>query len=588
MLRSLLPAPLLLALAAAPLAAQGASVPPHPLPTRDSARALRDARSEQSRFEAVRRQHLPWSDGSGGVCDFQDERIGRFCLSFDDGEAAWKAPAEDEAIVRARDRLIERLDSAARIAPGDVWVSGQRVRYLVEARRFDRAREAARECRAAAWWCSALSGYADHYAGDAGAADSAFSVMLRTMPERERRAWTDLSLILDDCTVRLYRRLQGAERARFEERFWALADPFFARPGNDLRSEHFARDLMDALQDRAKSTENLSWGSDLREILMRYGAPTGWERIRPRLGSSDPPSLVSHYSDTDQRVLPPCEAFASDDPTAGVWDGKEPRSKAGYSLPLADSIARWIYPLDHQLAVFRRGDSAVVVAAYSIPRDSVPAGTRVRAALALLAPGSDSPTVALLPDAALQDVLSAETAPGPMLVSVELLSDGARTAARSRRGISVAPLAPGRLALSDLLLLRAPAPLPDSLAAAIAEARGSTRVRPGEELGVYWETYGVAGDQPVPLTLSLRLVDRSKGVVRRLAERIGIANPRDPIRMRWQEPAAAGPATPRALTVQIPADLGAGSYTLELTAEAPGQAPQVAEREVEVEESAAR
>jgi hypothetical protein len=582
MLRPLLPAPLLLALAAAPLAAQGASVPARPLPSRDSARALRDARSEQYRFEAVRRQHLPWADGSGGVCDFQDERIGRFCLSFDEDEAEWKAPAEDEEIGRARDRLIEHLDSAARIAPGDVWVSGQRVRYLVEARRFDRAREAARECGAAAWWCSALAGFADHYAGESGAADSAFSEMLRAMPERERRQWTDLSLILDDCTVRLYRRLQGAERARFEARFWALADPFFARPGNDLRSEHFARDLMDALQDRAKSTENLSWGSDLREILMRYGAPTGWERIRPRLGSSDPPSLVSHYSDSEQRLLPPCEALSTDGAAEGVWDAKEPRSKAGYSLPLADSIARWIYPLDHQLAVFRRGDSAVVVAAYSIPRDSVPAGTHFRTALALLSPGADSPTVALLPDGDLQDALSAEAAPGPMLASVELLSDRARTAARSRHGITVAPLVQGRIAVSDLLLLRAPAPLPDSLRAAIAEARGSSRIRPGEELGVYWEIYGVAGGQPAPLTLSFRLVDRRKGVVRRLAERIGIANPRDPIRMRWQEPAAPGPATPRALSIQIPADLDPGSYTLELTVEAPGQTPQVAAREVEV------
>jgi hypothetical protein len=52
--------------------------------------------------------------------------------------------------------------------------------------------------------------------------------------------------------------------------------------------------------------------------------------------------------------------------------------------------------------------------------------------------------------------------------------------------------------------------------------------------------------------------------------------------MRWQEPASAGPSTHRALTIQIPADLGPGGYTLELTAEAPGEAPQVAERAVEV------
>jgi hypothetical protein len=516
------------------------------------------------------------------VCEFGDERIGRFCLSFNDDEEDWKPPVEDEEISRARGRLIERLDSAARVAPGDVWVSGQRVRYLVEARRFDEAREAARECRAAAWWCSALVGYADHYAGDPGAADSAFSAMLPAMPPDERRQWTDLSLILDDCTARVYRRLKGPDRTRFEERFWALADPFFARPGNDLRSEHFARNLMDALQDRAKSTENLSWGSDLREILVRYGAPTGWERVRPRLGSSDPPSLVSHYSDSEQRLLPPCQALTTDDPTASAWDVKELKPQAGYSLPLADSIARWIYPLDHQLAVFRRGDSAVVVAAYSIPQDSVPAGTRIRAALALLPSGSASPTVALLPDAGLVAALSADALPGPMLVSVELLSDSARTAARARSGISVAPLVQGRLAVSDLLLVHASQPLPESLGAAIADARGSTRVQPGEELAVYWEIYGVAGDQPDLLTLSLRLLDRRKGVARRLAERVGIVPARDPIRMKWQEPVSAGPSTPRSLAIRIPPDLAPGSYTLELTAETLGQAPQVAVREVEV------
>ena len=94
----------------------------------------------------------------------------------------------------------------------------------------------------------------------------------------------------------------------------------------------------------------------------------------------------------------------------------------------------------------------------------------------------------------------------------------------------------------------------------------------------------MASEQPLPLTLSFRLVDRRKGVARRLAERIGIANPRDPIRMRWQEPAAPGPSTPRALSIQIPTVLAPGSYTLELTVEAPGQPPQVAEREVRVEE----
>jgi hypothetical protein len=567
-----------------PLAAQGPAAADPALRARDSARILRSARSEQSRFELVRRGNLPWTDAGGGVCETRDERIGRFCLSFSDNDDAdWVGPPEDPDITRARDRLIARLDSAAHLIAGDRWVTGQRVRYLVEAGRFEEAAAAARECQADVWWCAALAGYSSHYAGRPAAADSAFTAMLASLPADERRSWTDLSRILDSCTAHLYRRLDEQGRDDFETRFWALADPFLSRPGNDLRSEHFARNVMDALQDRAKSTENLSWGNDLREILLRYGTPVGWERVRPRLGSSDPPSLVSHYSNSDQRLLPPCQTLATGDVAEGRWDEEEPRPVAGYTIPLGDSVARWIYPLRHQLAVFRRGDSAVIVAGYAIPTDSLPADATFDAGLAIASSGASEPVIARTEGAGPEGVLSAAVDSGTMLVSLELLSPNARLAARSRQGVRLAPLEPGRLALSDLLLLRAGEPLPDSLPAAVPETRGSSRVRPGEQVGLYWEIYGAAGEASRTLALSLRLVDHRKGVVRRLAERIGLAHSSDPIRMSWREPAASGSVTARSLTFQLPPDLPAGAYSLELTAGLPGQPEQVAVREIEVE-----
>lgn len=567
----------------APVAAQGAAAAAPPLRARDSARALATARSEQARFELIRRQNLPWTDAGGRFCEQRDERIGRFCLTFgDDGDSDWQPAPEKTEITRARDRLVARLDSAARLFPGDPWVSGQRVRYLVEARRFVDADSAARACRAARWWCSALSGFAHHYAGQPAAADSAFADMLGSMPLDERRRWTDLSRILDACTLRLYRQLNGEERARFEERFWALADPFLTRPGNDLRSEHLARNLMDALQDRAKSTENLSWGNDLREILIRYGVPTGWERVRPRLGSVDPPSLISHYSDSDQRLLPPCQTLASGDVAAGVWDEEELRPTAGYSIPLADSAARWIHPLDHQFAIFRKGDSAIVVAAYSIPSDSIPAGATLEVGLALA--GADGAAIggAPLSRADAEGVLTAQAAAGAALMSLEIISEDARLAARTRQGVRIEPLIPDRLALSDLLLLRSPGDLPDSLSAAMAAARPSTRVHADEEIGVYWELYGMPTDTRDTITLSLRLLDRQKGAARRIAERIGIIRSSDPIRMQWTESPPNAITIPRALTFRFPAKLPPGSYTLELTAESRSRGAIVTEREVEV------
>jgi hypothetical protein len=405
------------------------------------------------------------------------------------------------------------------------------------------------------------------------------------MPEEVRRHWTDLSMILDPCAEGYYKRLKGQERADFEARFWRLADPFLTRPGNAIRSEHFSRNLMDELQDRAKTTENIPWGGDLREILVRYGWPTGWERVRPPTPlMTEPQGMVSHYAGTDQKLLPPCELLTGRKPVdEAPWDVDDPHARAGYAIPMADSLARWIYPLDHQVAVFRRGDSAVVVAAYSLPADSVPAGAPIRAGLALTLPDGTGSALATRDSAGTVGALSARVGPGPTLLSLELLSDSARRVARLREGISIPPRAPDEMAVSDLLLLRSTESLPDSLAAAVEEARGSDRVRPGEKLGVYWEVYGLSTADARPLTMSLRLLDRRQGAVRRLAERIGLVHSSDPIRMQWKEPPAADGLAPRALILEVPAGLEAGTYTLELTVEAPGHAARMASREMTVE-----
>ena len=61
-------------------------------------------------------------------------------------------PADRRARVRAeRERLIVVLDSAAVRLPGDAWVAGQRVRFLVDQRRTDDAVRVGRGCRAASW-----------------------------------------------------------------------------------------------------------------------------------------------------------------------------------------------------------------------------------------------------------------------------------------------------------------------------------------------------------------------------------------------------------------------------------------------------
>ena len=83
----------------------------------------------QAMFEQYRVLHLPTSRVSAPAnCD---ERVGSWCYWYDERPG----PTEPKDIADARSRLIGELDTLARQAPEDRWLSAQRVRYLTEADR---------------------------------------------------------------------------------------------------------------------------------------------------------------------------------------------------------------------------------------------------------------------------------------------------------------------------------------------------------------------------------------------------------------------------------------------------------------------
>jgi hypothetical protein len=548
---------------------------------RDSARTLRAARAAQAEFERLRFRNLPWTwgGGSGGRCD---ERIGRFCLWHDEGAPEWKAPPEPEAVRRGRERLIARLDSAAARLPADAWVAGQRVRYLLEAGRKADAVVAAGECRAEGWWCRALEGRALHAAGEGAAADSAFEAALAAMPAKEREEWTDLAPLLPNGEWKAWKRLRAEMPERAERRLWWLADPLWSVPGNDRRAEHFARHVLDRLQDRARSTEGISWGNDLKEILLRYGAPIGWERIRPHHPLAQQVSVVTHYAPRSWRFLPPVNAVrdpARMEPEA--WRLDDEAARAVYAPPYAA-----FHALEHQVARFRRGDSARVVAAYALDPDSTPAGAETEAALVLAADEGAEPRVVRATSTGTRGVLEMRASPGAVVMSLETrtTADTIRRVGRARYGLPLPAPAVG-LALSDVLLLEGPAerPLPASLEEAAPRARGSTRVGPGEKLGLFWEVYGLPARTDT-VAFSLRVARREVGWLRRAAERTfrGLAGGAAPVRVRWEEETAGEPVLARSLLLALP-ELPAGAYTLELSVAPRDGEPVVTTRALRVE-----
>ena len=78
------------------------------------------------------------------------------------------------AVRRSRDALLRELAAASAANPNDAWITGQRVRFLIDQQQFPQAVAVARACTGDSALCADLTGVAYHYAGDIVAADSAF------------------------------------------------------------------------------------------------------------------------------------------------------------------------------------------------------------------------------------------------------------------------------------------------------------------------------------------------------------------------------------------------------------------------------
>ena len=545
----------------------------------DSQRVLDFARDAQADFEMTRRHNLPRAWGHwGGDCD---ERIGRFCFWFE-GDATAPAPEEPRRIGEARNRVVHQLDSAAALLPGDEWIAGQRVRYLVEAGRTADALAAARACRAAAWWCDALTGFVLHTAGDFAGADSAYRAALSDMPRDERCRWTDLSLLLEGELAQRYRRLACGERAGFDGRLWWLAQPFYSVAGNDRRTEHFARATLSRIAERSRTAYGVPWADDLREITLRYGWPAYWTQQPP--GASGPLDVVVTGHDPPQAVHFVPAAGALDDleaATADAWAPGARRPRELYAPAYAPSLAR----LEHQVALFRHGDSCLAVAAYDVGRDTLFAGALPDAALVLARDELTAPVVERRAAVGASDVIVAKVECGPLLFSLEVLARAGRHAARARYGVRPPPppALGGGVAVSDILLFDPADSLPSDLAAVLTSVRGSATARAGARLGLFWESYGL-NPSGEPVTTSVTVAPASTAWLRQAIQSLGLARGRAAVRLQWAEtPRARGLVAGRALAIDL-SGLAPGRYRIEVHI-ATERSAAVATRELEVERS---
>lgn len=534
----------------------------------DSVRATRRARDAQASFERTRRASLPWESGSGGRCDV---RLGRFCWWYD--EYAPPLPPETERITDRRDELIALLDSLSRRLPGDGWLAGMRVHYRIDGRRPESADSAARDCRAEHWWCDALVGYAAHVRGDAARADSAFTSSVRAMPDSVRCTWTDIHTLMPGGTRGYYEDLPCEGRPRVERRYWMLARPRLAAPANEWRNEYYARRVQNWLAERSLTPQNLRWGDDAAELLLRYGWPTQWGRVHVSGASfGGEYGVVGHDPSPSFTFGPRAELL--DTLVSAGDDGWDLRSRQGESRFAPRGVKR-VVAVAMQLARFRRGDSTLIAAAFAATDDSLK-----RAQRWLAASSDDGITSTSTPDSSARGTAVLLVPTSPRLAGVEISDSVSGTLARSRM-LFAPDSTRSRVALSDLLLFRREGDDGDSLAAVLPRAipgDSASRERP---IGLFWETYGLAhAGETVDVAVTVERIDRSW--FRSAQQHLGLADEDTPIRVRWTDarPEASG-VKGHAISLDLSNQPG-GRYRITLTLTPSEEPPAAAWREVEL------
>jgi hypothetical protein len=547
----------------------------------DRAALANSAHSAQLQFEQFRRNNLPESKTSRGG-DSCDEQVGRFCYWYDEKEPP--APREPDRIRDARTRLISLLDSAAAASPENLWVASQRVRYLAEAGRSKDAIAAALACKTTETWrCGTLVGFAYHEAGAYVQADSAYRAALAAMPERERCQWEDISLLLDEELLPRYRAQTCGDSARlkFERRVWWLARPLFATPANDARTEHYARVTMAQMLTEAPSAHESGFDGDERELLLRYSWPRAWSRTGGGFGSRGS-SIVGHEPTPAYPYLP--NAFVFDNPVntdSLRWTTRPGVVHARYAPAYATPLLR----LEHQSALFRRGDSSLVVLAYDLRSDSALArSSDVRAALVLTQGEEADATIVRMPNKS-RGVITAHSVWGPLLMSAEVTSPTVKRSARARYGIRP-PYAVGvRVSLSDLLLFEPYGQLPTSLDEVTPHMLPTLTVRSNKKVGFYWEAYGTnpAGEtMGISVTVAPEVKDEATRA-QRLKRALGMWREAKPVIVQVQDVSARGQTmSPRSVEVDV-STLPPGPYLVELEIDVAKQYHVRAERRIVVE-----
>ena len=441
--------------------------------------------------------------------------------------------------------------------------------------------QAAHECQVGGWWCDILAGFSLHLLGEYAQADSVYAHAISQMLPRDQCEWRSIELLIDEDARQQYRRYPcgDSQRTAFENEAWFLARTLYSMRGNDSHTEHYARMTMALMLKDAPSAHQFGFDDDERELLLRFGWPRAWgsEGTDRRTGQV---LIVGMEPVPAYRYIPP--GFVLNNPPlsdSANWRLQLPPVIGRYAPPYAVHLK----PLEHQKAMFKRGDSALVILAYDSRATKEIGGSNIDAALVIAAGDKPRGWTAVRRDAPPVGVLIAKAPWGPLLMSAEVTAAEKHTVARARYGVQP-PYAIGtRVTLSDLLFYKPYGAFPITAEEAAPYAHPTERLRSDDKLGVYWESYGTdPSGEKMEVSLTVVQEVEESGFLRRQAKALRLVRTATPVSVSVTDISARGATvSPRALELDI-STLKKGAYIVQLEIKVAGQYIVNADHRIEI------
>ena len=536
----------------------------------DTAALRKELNKTASDYESSLRSSAPHKLQRQGYCD---EQVGRFCVIFDRGRMQPLGP-EPREVAAARAKVLAAYRRANAAWPNDSTLIAPLLRYLVEA---DQAGEAVAIASAYTKvegvdeaWAAMLLGFAQHAAGDDGAAEETFARAIRVALPFERSQMHDPTVLLANAERDAYNKLPPIERSKYLARLWSVADPLYLTPGNESVAEHLSRRVYGRILAMAPANSELGWGPDQEALMMRFGVPVS------RTQQFTPQKVITeHYHPEQLTFVPPSMlskgALKRFEP-GSAWPYDTIRAHSGY----APSSIRWMQVLEHQVSRFPQGDSVVMRADFRFQLDSL-VKRPARVEIGLFALDSLNEIIAerydtVTAEASLLEARLDLRAPSrARAYSVEARELGSRQAGRARYAFTNLPR--GRLALSDLVIVQAADPAPPARNSESFKPLNSLVIERGQAIGLFMETRGLRGDaqRQSKYRVELEVLEQDRpGVftraVRGLGRALGVSSPDVAPRITWNQQQNAADLTTISLQLgKVQLDKGLKLFRVSVT-----------------------